>query len=67
VIYLIEVKRKGDERFDVMLRRFNREVQQSGVLTIAKTKRFFVHEINRSQRRKSAIRKNIIRKLRRGY
>ena len=67
VIYLIEVKRKGEEKFDVMLRRFNREVQQSGVLTVAKTKRFFENEINRSQRRKSAIRKNIIRKLKRGY
>jgi ribosomal protein S21 len=67
VIYLIEVKRKGEEKFDVMLRRFNREVQQSGVLTIAKTKRYFETEINRSQRRKSAIRKNIIRKMKRGY
>ena len=67
MIYLIEVKRKGEEKFDVMLRRFNREVQQSGVLTVAKTKRFFENEINRSQRRKSAIRKNIIRKLKRGY
>ena len=64
---MIEVKRKGEEKFDVMLRRFNREVQQSGVLTIAKTKRFFANEINRSQRRKSAIRKNVIRKLKRGY
>lgn len=64
---MIEVKRKGEEKFDVMLRRFNREVQQSGVLTIAKTKRFFASEINRSQRRKSAIRKNVIRKLKRGY
>jgi len=64
---LIEVRRKGEERFDVMLRHFNREVQQSGILTIAKNKRFFEKEINRSQKRKSAIRKNIIRKLRRGY
>lgn len=64
---MIEVKRKGEEKFDVMLRRFNREVQQSGVLTVAKTKRFFEKEINRSQLRKSAIRKNVIRKLRRGY
>lgn len=67
VINLIEVKRKGDEKFDVLLRRFNREVQQSGILTIAKTKRYFTSELNRSQRRKSAIRKNIIRKLKRGY
>jgi len=64
---LIEVKRKGDERFDVMLRRFNREVQQSGILTVAKTKRFFEKDLNRSMRRKSAIRRNVIRRLKRGY
>ena len=64
---MIEVKRKGEEKFDVMLRRFNREVQQSGVLTVAKTKRFFEKEVNRGERRKSAVRKNVIRKERRGY
>ena len=64
---MIEVKRKGEEKFDVMLRRFNREVQQSGILTTAKIKRFFEKEVNRGERRKSAIRKNVIRKLRRGY
>jgi len=64
---LIEVKRKGEEKFDVMLRRFNREVQQSGILTTAKIRRFFEKEVNRGERRKSAIRKNVIRKLRRGY
>lgn len=64
---MIEVRRKGEEKFDVLLRRFNREVQQSGILTVAKTRRFFEKEINRSQKRKSAIRKNVIRKLKRGY
>lgn len=64
---MIEVKRKGDEKFDIILRRFNREVQQSGILTTAKTKRYFEKDINRSQRRKAAIRKNVIRKLKRGY
>ena len=64
---MIEVKRKGEERLDIMLRRFNREVQQSGILTVAKTKRFFEREPNRSQRRKSAIRKSFIRQAKRGY
>ena len=67
VIKLIEVRRKGDEKFDALLRRFNREIQQSGILTVAKTKRFFLREPNRSENRKSAIRKNAIRKLKRGY
>lgn len=64
---MIEVKRKGGEKFEILLRRFNREVQQSGIMTVAKEKRYFEKEINRSQRRKSAVRKNIIRKLKRGY
>jgi ribosomal protein S21 len=64
---LIEVKRKGEEKFDVLLRRFNREVQQSGILTVAKTKRFFEKDANRGEKRKSAIRKSAIRKLKRGY
>lgn len=64
---LIEVRKKGDEKFEVLLRRFNREIQQSGILTLAKTKRFHEKDINRDQKRKSAIRKNIIRKLKRGY
>ncbi len=64
---MIEVRRKGEEKFEILLRRFNREVQQSGILTTARTKRFFEKEINRSQKRKSAIRKNVIRKLKRGY
>lgn len=64
---MIEVKKKGDEKFEIMLRRFNREVQQSGVLTVAKAKRYREKDINRSERRKSAIRKNVVNKLRRGY
>jgi ribosomal protein S21 len=67
VIQLIEVKKKGDEKFEILLRRFNREVQQSGILTTAKTKRFFEKDINRSQRRKSAVRRAQIKKIKRGY
>lgn len=64
---MIEVKRKGDEKFDVLLRRFNREVQQSGTLTVAKTRRYFEKDLNRSMRRRAAVRRNVIRKLKRGY
>jgi small subunit ribosomal protein S21 len=64
---LIEVKKKEKERFDSLLRRFNREVQQSGILTIVKKNRFFEQEPNRRMRRESSIRKNIIRRARRGY
>lgn len=67
MIVLIEVKRKNEERFDVMLRRFNREVQQSGILSVAKEKRHFKKEDNRGKIRKSAIRKRYIQSLKRGY
>ena len=64
---MIEVKRKGEERVDVMVRRFNREVQQSGILTVAKTRRYFEKDANRDERRKSAIRRSAINKLKRGW
>ncbi len=64
---MIEVKKKERERFDSLLRRFNREVQQSGILTIVKKSRFFEKEPNRRMRREVSIRKNVIRRIRRGY
>jgi ribosomal protein S21 len=64
---LIEVRRKGEERLDVMVRRFNREVQQSGILTVPKNRRFFEKDVNRGERRKSAIRRSVINKLKRGW
>ena len=64
---MIEVKRKNEERFDVMLRRFNREVQQSGILSVAKEKRYFQKDDNRRKIRESAIRKRHIQSLKRGY
>ena len=64
---MVEVKRKGEERFDVMLRRFNREVQLSGILTKAKINRYHLKPKNRSEIRKAAVRKSLINKLRRGY
>ena len=67
MIYLIEVRKKGEERIDVMVRRFNREVQQSGILTVAKEKRFFEKSLNRGLRRKVAIRRSAINKLKRGW
>ncbi len=64
---MLEVKKKGNERIEVLVRRFNREVQQSGILTVAKEKRFFDKPLNRGARRKSAIRRSEINKLKRGW
>jgi len=67
VIFLIEIKRKGEERPEILVRRFNREIQQSGVLTLAKKKRYFEKELNRNAKRKSAVRRSVILSSKRGY
>ncbi|MEI6144320.1 MAG: 30S ribosomal protein S21 [Candidatus Berkelbacteria bacterium] len=64
---MIEVKRKGQERFESLLRRFNREIQQSGILTIAKKDRYFEKEPNRTMRRETATRKTVRRRIKQGY
>lgn len=64
---MIEVKRKNAERFDVMLRRFNREVLQSGVMSTAKKNRYFEKDLNRNLRRQASIRKAKIQNCKRGY
>lgn len=55
------------ESFEVTLRRFFRDVQQSGILTEIKKRRFRDKDISRVKRRVSARRKAEIRKIKRGY
>jgi len=62
---LLEIKKKENERFERLLRRFNRNVQQSGLLSLARKKRFREPEPNKRERRISAIRKAKINELRR--
>ncbi len=38
---MVEVKKKDGESFESLLRRFNRKIQQSGVLVRARKIRFF--------------------------
>ncbi len=64
---MTEVRKKEHERFDVLLRRFNRDVQQSGLLSIVKKKRYFSEDPSRTQRRMSAIRKAERKAVKRGY
>ncbi len=55
------------ENFEVTLRRFFRDVQQSGILTEIKKRRFRDKEISRTKRRVSARRKAEVRRIKRGY
>lgn len=52
-----------------MIRRFNRKVQQSGAIAIARRKQYFEKDISKSQRRESALVKEARRKekIRRTY
>lgn len=56
-----------NENFDVMLRRFFRDVQQSGILTEIKKRRFHTKDVSRDKRRVSARRKAEVRRMKRGY
>ena len=62
-------RREGreNEPFEVMLRRFFRDVQQSGVLTEIKKRRFREKDLSRKILRESARRKAVRRKIKRGY
>ncbi len=53
---MIQVTRKDSkESFENLLRRFNRKVQQSGALAIAKQAQYFEKPISKTERRKKAI------------
>lgn len=66
----MEGYRRNDDRvepFEVMLRKFFRDVQQSGILTEIKKRRFRERELSREQIRESARRKAARKKIKRGY
>lgn len=54
---MVEVKRKENESFESLLRRFNRKIQQSGVLVRARKTRFFEPAKSRNILRENAQRR----------
>lgn len=56
-----EVTRKDNESFENLFRRFNRRVQQSGVLSKARKKMYFEKDQSRAMLREEAVRKSKIR------
>lgn len=53
---MIQVTRKDSkESTENLLRRFNRKVQQSGVIAVAKQNQFFQKDISKPERRRKAI------------
>ena len=63
----MEVKRKEKEGFEVLLRRFFRDVQQSGVLTEIKKRRYFTKDVSRVKKRDTARRKAVRKRAKQGY
>jgi small subunit ribosomal protein S21 len=61
---LVEVKKKEGESFESLLRRFNRKIQQSGVLVRARKIRFFEPIKNRRSVREDARRRAKIKEVR---
>ena len=51
------VIRKDGEPFESLLRRFNRKVQQSGNLTVARKRQYFEKDLSKREEREIAIRK----------
>jgi len=59
VISLAQLKRKEKESFESLMRRFNKILQQEGVLTRAREEMFRIKDVPKLKRRNSAIRKRI--------
>jgi ribosomal protein S21 len=53
---MIQVTKKDSkESTENLLRRFNRKVQQSGVIAVAKQNQYFQKDISKPERRRKAI------------
>ncbi len=61
---MVEVKRKDNESFESLLRRFNRKIQQSGILVRARKTRFFEPGKSRNLVRVAARRRAVLRTVR---
>lgn len=57
MISLLQVTSKERESLENLIRRFNKKVQQSGVLSIARRKKYFEKPISKTEQREIAIRK----------
>ncbi len=58
MIVLLLVTRKDDrESVENLIRRFNKKVQQSGVLSVARRKRQFEKPLTKREQREIAVRK----------
>ena len=57
---MAEVKRKKNETFESLLRRFNKRIQQSGRLLQAKKVRFYESPKSKTSERNAALRRQFL-------
>ncbi len=61
---MLQVVRKDEkESLENLIRRFNKKVQQSGVLGIARRKKYFEKPLSKREQREIAIRKSARKEL----
>ena len=65
VLRLLEIRKKNRETSDRLLRRFNRSVQQSGLLSLVKEKKYHLRKPSKRVRRHDAQREVMIKEIRR--
>ena len=58
---MVEVARKDNEPLESLLHRFNKKVQQSRVLSLARKKKYYVREKSRTLRKEEATRRKRIK------
>ncbi len=61
---MLQVVRKDEkESLENLIRRFNKKVQQSGILGIARRKKYFEKPLSKREQREIAIRKSARKEL----
>ncbi len=56
------VKRRVKENNSRIVHRFNREVRKSGIINEARSRRFFSKKLNKTARKKKALRRKELKK-----
>lgn len=56
---MLQVNRKDDESVENLIRRFNKKVSQSGILGVARRKKYYERPISKKEQRQTAIRKRL--------
>jgi len=54
---MVQLKRKEKESFEGLMRRFNRTLQQGGILVVAREEMFRKRKESKTKKREAAIRK----------